>query len=254
MAWNPETYNQFKSERSAPFYDLLALVKAKPAMTVIDLGCGTGELTSKLAGTLPDSIVLGIDSSVEMLNDSRAFANERLRFECRSLEKQTELGLQYDLVFSNAAIQWAEDHEGLFPKIISMIRPGGQLLVQMPAQNHNISNRLLNELAATEPFQSALGNYARDSPVLGIDHYASLLFENGSRSMTVFEKIYPLVLKDSDALFQWVSGTALIPFAERLEGQVRTDFIDAYQHMLQAQFKKTPVFYPFRRIILEATF
>ncbi|NIJ53843.1 methyltransferase domain-containing protein [Dyadobacter arcticus] len=254
MAWNPETYNQFKSERFTPFYDLLTLVKVKSGMNVIDLGCGTGELTRKLAEALPDSVVLGIDSSEEMLNDSKAFVNHHLRFERRSIEEQIQLDEKYDLVFSNAAVQWVENHELVFPKIISMLKPGGQLVIQMPAQNHNISNRMLNELAAKEPFKSALQNWTRTSPVLDIDHYAKILYENGSREMTVFEKIYPLILKDSSALFDWVSGTALIPFTERLEGEMQEAFIEAYKKILNGQFEKSPVFYPFKRIVLEATF
>jgi trans-aconitate 2-methyltransferase len=254
MAWNPETYNQFKSERFTPFYDLLALAKVKPGMSVIDLGCGTGELTRKLADALPESSVLGIDSSAEMLNDSKSFANHHLRFEQRSIEEQVELEDKYDLVFSNAAIQWVEDHETLLHKIVMMIRPGGQLLIQMPAQNHNVSNRMLNELASQEPFAAALQGYVRNSPVLRIDDYARILFQNRGRVMTVFEKIYPLILQDSNALFDWVSGTAMIPFLERLEGEMRESFIAAYKESLHTKFNTPPVFYPFKRIILEATF
>lgn len=254
MAWNPEIYNQFKSERFAPFYDLLSLVKTRPGMRVIDLGCGTGELTRKLADALPDSDVLGIDSSEEMLNDSKTFANSHLRFERRSIEEQVGRDEKYDLVFSNAAVQWVEGHETLFPKIISMINPGGQLLIQMPAQNHNVSNRLLNELAGKEPFSAALQDWTRTSPVLDIEHYARILFENRGRVMTVFEKIYPLVLQDSNALFDWVSGTAMIPYLERLEGEMREAFVTGYKHMLHEKFAKSPVFYPFKRVILEGTF
>ncbi|MCE6992038.1 methyltransferase domain-containing protein [Dyadobacter sp. CY323] len=254
MAWNPETYNQFKSDRFRPFYDLLELVKVKPGMEVIDLGCGTGELTRKLADSLPDSTVLGIDSSEEMLRDSLAFANNRVRFEQRTIEEQVGLDGKYDLVFSNAAVQWVDDHETLFPNIISMLKPGGQLLIQMPDQHHNISNRMLNRLAEKEPFRTALQGWTRTSPVLDIDQYARILFEQRSRVMNVFEKIYPLVLQDSNALFDWVSGTALIPYTEKLDGEIRDEFISEYRRLLQEKFEKPPVFYPFKRIILEATF
>ncbi|TLV02758.1 methyltransferase domain-containing protein [Dyadobacter luticola] len=254
MAWNPDTYNQFKSERFTPFYDLLALAKTRPGMSVIDLGCGTGELTKKLADAMPDCSVLGIDSSSEMLAGCSNFAGEHLGFIQRSIEEQVGREEKFDLVFSNAAVQWVEDHESLFAKIIAMIKPGGQLLIQMPAQNHNVSNIMLNELAAQEPFSEALQGYVRQSPVLEIDDYARILFQNRARVMTVFEKIYPLILQDSNALFDWVSGTALIPFVERLDGEMREQFIEAYKQHLDSRFHAHPVFYPFKRIILEATF
>src|SRR5690349_16633566 len=101
MSWNPATYNKFKSERFTPFYDLVALVKVKKGLRVIDLGCGTGELTRKLADLLPESTVSGIDSSAEMLKDSKAFENDSVKFECRSIEEQVQLNQKWDLVFSN---------------------------------------------------------------------------------------------------------------------------------------------------------
>lgn len=254
MPWNPDTYNQFKSERFVPFYDLLRLVKVKPDLQVIDLGCGTGELTRKLADALPGSTVLGIDSSPEMLNDSKAFENDAVTFECRSIEKQIKLGKKWDLVFSNAAIQWVDDHKTLLPQIIATVKTGGQLVIQLPAQHHNISNMLLNELAHEAPFKNFLQSWNSTSPVLNIDDYAQLFFENGSQSMTVFEKVYPLVLQDADALFNWVSGTALLPYLEKLTEEMKQIFIAAYKRTLQHHFSSSPVFYPFKRIILEAVF
>ncbi len=133
MPWNPEQYHKFQSERSAPFFDLLELVKVKEKLSVIDLGCGTGELTKILAERLPKSDVLGIDNSPEMLSKASLHANTQLRFERVSIE---EISGQWDLVFSNAAIQWVEDHEQLIPKLIALVRPGGQLVVQLPS-NHS---------------------------------------------------------------------------------------------------------------------
>ncbi|GAB3501492.1 class I SAM-dependent methyltransferase [Emticicia fontis] len=254
MAWNPDTYNKFKSERFAPFYDCLNLVTIRQGIEVIDLGCGTGELTRKLADALPESKVTGIDFSQEMLNDSKAFENDRVQFELRTIEEEVNRNTKWDLVFSNAAIQWVYNHEELLPKIIGMVKTGGQLVIQLPNQNQNLSNLILDELAAEEPFCTALQGWTRNSPVLDIERYAQIFFENGSQQMTVFEKIYPLVLKDSDALFDWVSGTALIPYIERLNGEVKEQFIAAYKARLRSRFTGSPVFYPFKRIIMESKF
>jgi trans-aconitate 2-methyltransferase len=254
MAWNADTYNKFKSERFAPFYDLLDLATIRPGLEVIDLGCGTGELTKKLADFLPQSNVLGIDSSEQMLKDSNTFAGDHVKFECRSIENQIDAIKKWDLIFSNAAIQWVDDHKILLPKIISLIKENGQLLIQIPSQHHNITNKLLNEVADEDLFRSSLKNRKRISSVLEIDEYAQIFFENGSKKMTLYEKIYPLVLKDTDALFDWVSGTALIPYLEKLPGELHKAFINEYKTQLQYHFKKSPVFYPFKRIIMEASF
>lgn len=254
MAWNPDTYNQFKTERFAPFADLMALITIRPGMDVIDLGCGTGEGTRQLADALPDSTVLGIDASAEMLRGADAFAREGLTFQQKTIEEQLRSDEQWDLVFSNAAIQWVDDHETLLPALIAMLKPGGQLAIQMPAQPHNLSNRLLTDVAADEPFRTALQDWQRPSPVLTIDTYATLLFANGAQTMTVFEKIYPLILTDVTALVEWVSGTALIPYLERLPEPIRPDFMAQYTRRLGEHFSGSPVFYPFKRILMHATF
>jgi trans-aconitate 2-methyltransferase len=254
MAWNPDVYNQFKTERSAPFYDLLALLKTESGLEVIDLGCGTGELTAKLAEKLPQSNVLGVDSSAEMLGKSVQGGGSTLRFECIPTEEQLKKEQEWDVVFSNAALQWLPDHESLFPRIISRVRSGGQLLVQMPDQPHNATNRLLAELAGKSPYTDAYQGWNRTSHVLTIDRYAEILFECGCKSMQVFEKVYPLILNDIDALVTWVSGTALLPYLERLPEPLKEPFLNDYRALLHEYFPKRPVFYAFKRILMKAEF
>ena len=255
MAWNPETYNKFKSDRTIPFFDAMKLIVSKPQMEVLDLGCGTGELTAKLAETLDHpKQVLGIDASAAMLKDSKSFENEILSFECKSIEKQLDSGKKWDLIFSNAAIQWVGNHEIVLPKIISNLKPGGQMVIQMPSQTQNIANILLNQLAEQRPFGSVLNHWKRTSAVLNTDAYAKILFENGSRKMTVFEKIYPLILENFEAVYDFVSGSALIPYLEKLPPEMHETFNDAFKKELKLQFPGSPAFYPFKRIIFEAQF
>jgi trans-aconitate 2-methyltransferase len=254
MVWNPDIYNQYKSERAAPFYDLLHLVKPNEGMKVIDLGCGTGELTKTLADKLPGAEITGIDSSAEMLTNAATLENDHLHFAVRNIEEQMTLPEKWDLIFSNAAIQWTDDHEQLFPKIIAALNTGGQLAIQMPAQHSNITNVLLNELADDPSFKESLQNFKRISLVLNIDRYAAILFENGAVEITAFEKIYPLILPDTEALFTWVSGTALIPYIDRLDGKLKDHFIQQYNIKLRKHFKASPLFYPFKRILLHGQF
>ncbi len=254
MAWNPDIYNKFKSERAAPFYDLLALIKPVENMKVIDLGCGTGELTKTLCDKLPGATVTGIDFSAEMLANAATMENERLHFEIKTVEAQLQSDEKFDLVFSNAAIQWINDHETIFPKIIASLNKGGQLAIQMPAQHHNKTNIILNELADEAPFKQQLKDFKRISPVLDIDRYAEILFGNGAVTITAFEKIYPLILPDINTLYNWVSGTALIPYVERLDDDSKELFVETYKERLGKEFKNRPVFYPFKRMLLHAQF
>jgi trans-aconitate 2-methyltransferase len=250
MPWNPEQYNQFKAERSAPFEDLLQLVKVRPSLRVIALGCGTGELTSRLAEVLPGSQVLGIDSSPDMLAKTQEFKRPDLHFELKDIQA---IEGAWDLIFSNAAIQWIGDHPTLVPRLFSHLNPGGQLVVQLPSNHNHPAHRMIIETASEQPFERALNGWLRQVPVLPVEQYAELLFAAGGQDLVVFEKVYPHVLENSDAVADWSAGTALLPYMERLDPELRQAFVERYRQKLRRHWPHSPVFYGFRRILFAGT-
>lgn len=254
MAWNPGTYNKFKEERYAPFYDLLKLINKRENLKVIDLGCGTGELSLKLQQELPGSKVLGIDASREMLMEAATYENENLHFEQLDIKSKIESGEQYDLIFSNAALQWLDQHEQLWPEIIKTLKPGGQLLVQIPSNHDHFTHQTLKAIARENPFKAALKGWERSTAVLDIGAYAQLLFKNGAKEMTIYEKVYPHILADANAIFEWTSGTAMIPYLEHLPEDLKLQFANEYKNRLQQQYQEKPVFYPFKRILMSGLF
>jgi trans-aconitate 2-methyltransferase len=254
MAWNPDIYNKFKEERYAPFYDLLNLCTPKPGIKGIDLGCGTGELTRKLADHLPGSEITGIDSSVEMLEKAAAFKSKGLEFICRPIQEQLNEGMKFDLIFSNAALQWLDNHHALITKIIGLLNRGGQLAIQVPANHDHFTHIFLRELALSNRYKDVLAGHLRNSSVLSINEYAQIFFDQGASENIVFEKVYPHILNDSDAMFDWVSGTALIPYLDRLPVELKEPFKNDYRKGLADRFKSSPVFFPFKRILMKATF
>ena len=250
MPWDPDQYRKFQSQRFAPFDDLFALIDARPGLRIIDLGCGTGELTARLADQLPESDVLGIDSSPEMLAQAASLVRPRLRFERQAIEDVTG---QWDVVFSHAALQWVDDHTTLVPRLLALVAADGQIAVQVPSNHNHESHLLIRETAGEAPFRAALGGWVRVAPVLPIDAYAEILHASGAAAVTVFEKIYPHVLEDADAIAEWVKGTALVPYLERLPEQLREPLVERYRQKLRARWPERPVFYPFRRILFCAT-
>ena len=247
MPWDPNLYHRFQAERSAPFFDLLALVEVRPNLKVVDLGCGTGELTRHLAA-LPDSKVTGLDSSPQMLEKAKSFSTPRLRFEQGD---QALLRGDWDLIFSNAALQWSEQHKNLIPRLYERLAPGGQIAVQVPSNHNHISHQIYRETASEEMFKFILNGFQRYAPVLAIDDYARILFRCGAENIIVFEKVYAHILENSDAVVEWISGTALVPYFERL-GNHKDEFVDAIRTKMSAALPDSPVFYPFRRTFFSA--
>jgi trans-aconitate 2-methyltransferase len=252
MAWNPEKYNEFKTLRYKPFFDLAAHILDKPNMNVIDLGCGTGELTNMLSERLTNPTVKGIDSSEEMLEKAKEFSS--IQFEQKTIEEQINTGEKWDLVFANASIQWVDNHELLFPKIIALLNPDGQLAIQMPCQNENLLNQIAIELVQEEPYRTALNNWKRLSPVLTMDDYAQILFENGGTDIIIYQKVYPMIAKSHDELYEFISGSTLVPYFERFEESIKNQFIKEFKNRIGKRFSKTPSLYAFKRILLYARF
>ncbi|MDW8848481.1 methyltransferase domain-containing protein [Flavobacterium sp. MMLR14_040] len=250
MPWNPEIYNKFKNIRYQPFYDLIDFIKPTEAMKAIDLGCGTGEQTAILADKFPNANFLGVDSSDEMLEKSKSLETDNVHFKKATTEETIESGEKWDLIFSNAALQWSNDHEILFPKLIELVNPKGQFAVQMPVQPENKLNKILSELVDEEPFKSYLNGFKRDSPVLSIDDYAQLLFDGGLEDIQIMQKVYPIIANDHDTLYNFISGSALIPYIERLDGDESALFIKTYKERIAAEFPKLPAIYSFKRILL----
>jgi trans-aconitate 2-methyltransferase len=86
-----------------------------------------------------------------------------------------------------------------------------------------------------------------------IDEYAELLYAHGGRDLVVFEKVYPHLLSDADAVAEWTSGSTLVPYYERLPEELHEPFMASYRDKLRRFWPHTPVFYTFRRIFFSAT-
>lgn len=231
MTWNPDQYHRFRSERLAPFEDLIRWLRVRPGLKAVDLGCGPGELTRRLATLLPDSEVIGMDSSAEMLPQEPGFELARIE----------DFSGQYDLIFSHAALQWVDDHPALFARLWSCLKPGGQLLVQMPHNFDHASHRAAARVAAS------LGQPVRSFPMLPVEDYARLLHDLGAVDSEVVLKVYPHVLADADAIVEWTKGTLLTAY------QVTEEFLEAYRSEVRQACPGAPVFYGFKRLLMTAT-
>ena len=251
--WNPTQYGRFEREREQPFYDLLATVRPAPGMRVVDLGCGTGKLTRELHQQLRARETIGIDRSQRMLDQAATTdSTPGLRFQVGEIEAFPGGTADYDLVFSNAALHWIEDHGALFARLAAALAPHGQLAVQMPAMHDEISHLVAADIFATAPYQAASGGWQKPQPVLSPSAYATLMFRLGFSDPSVRLIVYPHVLPGAGEVVEWVKGTLLAEYSRHLPPEVFEQFLVEYRTRLLAELgdDDRPFLFPFKRILL----
>ena len=247
MTWSPEQYERFQEERKQPFLDLVALIEPRPKMRVVDLGCGTGELTRELHETLAAEETLGIDDSETMLLKSGHFGGQMLHFERGSIEAFVT-DKPYDLVFSNAALHWIPAHEQLLVRLTNFLAMDGQIAIQMPANDTHASHRVAAEVARD------FGIAERPAYVLEPEHYAELLHRLGYKRQHVRLQVYGHVLPSANHVVEWVRG-ALLTYYEAQLGDRFAEFLSAYRHRLHDTLgNEHPYFYTYKRVLLWGSF
>jgi trans-aconitate 2-methyltransferase len=250
--WDPGTYERFREERRQPFRDLVGLLVPVPGGRAVDLGCGTGELTAQLHRQLGAAETLGVDRSASMLKDSAGYEGNGVRFERGDIA--TFQGRDYDLVFANASLHWVDGHEALLARLAGALRSGGQLAFQVPANHDHPSHTVAAEVALESPFARALalgpGSGERPWNVLLPEAYATRLDELQFVEQHVRLQVYGHHLGSTDAVVEWVKGTLLTHYRERLPAAVYEEFLARYRQRLLARLgNQQPYFYPFKRIL-----
>ncbi len=248
---DPAQYARFSEERSLPFHTLLSRVPERAFQQIVDLGSGTGELTKLLSQHWAGSMILGIDNSPEMVEQAQKFTQPGgLEFRLSDINDYDE---RADLIFSNAALQWLDDHENLFPKLASLVKPGGVLAVQMPSSFEQPSHVLLEQTARSGPWANKLANWHK-LQVRPLRWYLDLLIGLGLE-VDAWETDYLFVLQGPNPVLEWVKGTSMQPILSALDDAEQAEFSKVYGAALRNAYPPTDngTIYPFKRIFFVAS-
>ena len=262
MSWEPGQYLKYASERLRPALDLIARIELAAPRSVVDLGCGAGNVTRVLAERWPDAQVIGVDNSEEMLTKARETNGTLARIEWRFADlaawAAAAVSGSIDLIFSNAALHWLDGHAELFPRLMDIVAPGGVLAVQMPSNFDAPSHIALNEVAASPRWRGQLGARVRPVTVARLEDYFAWL-SPGAKAVDAWTTEYLHVLAPSDTgdhpVIGWVKGTSLTPFLAVLDADAQQAFIDDCSERIARAYPPLPdgrVLYPFRRVFIVA--
>ncbi len=261
--WDPAQYLRHAGHRARPFTDLLAHVPDLPTdpPRIADLGCGPGNVTTLLAARWSTARVTGYDNSPEMLD--RAHVDHEgptpggghLDFAHADARTWTPAE-PYDLIISNATLQWVPGHVERFATWVAGLKPGGTFAFQVPGNFDSPSHVLMRELTDTARWKARLSDtlrhaYAVHSPQRYLEELADL-----GCSADVWETTYIHLLQGEDPVLDWVKGTGLRPVLTALadDPQAREEFVAEYRAALREAYPAgahgTP--FPFRRIFAVA--
>ena len=259
--WSPDQYLKFAEERTRPCRELAERIAVPSVHRVIDIGCGPGNSTEVLAARWTEAEITGLDNSAEMIGTARKaqparrwVVGEIAEWAARADGKED--GGNFDVVFSNAALQWLPDHATLYPRLLARATPGGAFAAQIPgnfdAPAHEIM-RNITKLPAWRhrfPAGSLREWHAHDAAF-----YYDVLAPHATR-VDVWETEYLHVLADAEALVEWYKGSGMRPFLDLLASDAeRAQFAREYLERIRVAYPQRPdgrVLFPFRRLFFVA--
>jgi trans-aconitate 2-methyltransferase len=255
-SWNADLYLKFAADRTRPASDLARRVAIDDPRHVIDLGCGPGNSLQALAQRWPRAALTGLDNSAEMIAAAGRAYPDRRWVAADIADWAAGAGDPYDVVYSNAAMQWLPDHATLYPAMFRHVAPGGALAIQVPADVDAPPHRIMRDLAASPEWRGRFpAGGVREWFVHDAGFYYDLLSPLGAR-LDLWRTEYTQVMDDADAIVEFYRGSGLRPFLDALTcDEDRSRFIADYGAAIRPAFPARPdgrVLFPFLRLFLIA--
>ena len=253
MPWDPALYLKFHSERTQPSIDLVGRIELENPSDIIDLGCGPGNSTRILYNRWPNAIISGLDSSASMI--------EKAKDDFPGIDwiladaAHFKPGKKYDLIFSNAALQWIHGHDTLLPKLLGWLKPGGILAVQVPANSESKLHLAMIKVSKSEKWKG----YTKNCESLIVYHKPDFYYKvlaPFAEKLNIWETSYFHILDSHIALIDWYKSTGMKTYLESLPDDLaRNKFEAEVLEEIIAVFPLQPdskVIYPFQRLFFVA--
>ncbi|HLI84966.1 MAG TPA: methyltransferase domain-containing protein, partial [Bryobacteraceae bacterium] len=213
--WDAEQYLKFGDERTQPVRDLIGRIQLPGPRRIMDLGCGPGNSTAELRKRWRAAQVAGLDSSAEMIGRAREAFPEGMWIPGDAAGWTA--GEPYDLVFSNAMLQWVKNHEEVCPRLLAQVAEGGALAFQVPAHYDSPLHREILDVSRDPEWADRMAA-ARTALTNHPPEFYYELFEGRASRLDIWETVYYHVLAGPEAVLEWFRGSGLRPFLETLNG------------------------------------
>lgn len=231
--WNAEQYAKFIKERTLPSIDLANKISVENPREIIDIGCGPGNSTRVLKDRFPGAHIIGADYSQNMIDKAKG-QNDGIDFMLFDANNDFSLlNKKFDVVFSNACIQWIPNHRELIKNMMGILNDGGVLAVQTPMNYKEPIHRIIAELSTGGKWKNKFDN-PRIFYNLTQSEYFDLLSEVAA-DFSVWETIYCHRMPSHESIMDWYKGTGLRPYLEVLSEEDALEFEkDVYEEVVCA--------------------
>ncbi len=223
--WNSEQYLKFKAERTQPSVDLAARIPISSPKNIIDIGCGPGNSTRVLKNKYPAARVLGVDSSEDMIAKAKK-DNPDMDFELINVPDELDkLSGRFDIVFSNAVLQWIPDHNALLPRLWELLNEGGTLAAQIPMNFDEPIHKIVERTAGSEKWRDKIILPRLFHTLTGEEYFD--IISRLTDDFYFWHTTYFHRMPNAESIMEWYKGTGLRPYLtalERFGGQEAADF------------------------------
>ena len=209
--------------------ELIAKLQLQGNERVLDIGSGDGKVTAEIASKLPTGYVLGVDNSPEMvaLAISSFPRNEYANLDFQLADaSRLPFHKEFDVVFSNATLHWVLDHRPVLQGIITSLKPGGRILLQMGGRGN--ASRVVdavNEVCARPEWRERFTGFQFPYGFYDVGEYFSWLAEVGLTPVRL--ELIPKVMAHADRLaFEGWLRTTWMPYTRRVQEDRRHEFIE----------------------------
>lgn len=220
--WNSEQYLKFKKDRTQPSIDLANRLDIENPKSILDIGCGPGNSTAVLKKHYPDAYVLGADFSPNMIEKAKTDYNE-IDFMLFDATKDFEkLNHKFDIVFSNACIQWVPNHQKLLRDMMGILNSKGIMAIQIPISEEQAVHKVIHKVTQREKWNSRFTS-TREFYTLTESEYFDILADI-SADFNIWKTIYCHRMPSHQSIIEWYKGTALRPYLDVLDNAEKAEF------------------------------
>lgn len=234
--WNSEQYLRFKAQRTQPSFDLAQRIALNEPHEIIDIGCGPGNSTKVLKNRFPKAHIIGADNSDNMLESAGKNVPECEFIKLDAGGEVKEFREKFDVVFSNACLQWIPNHRQLIPNLFSMLKSGGVLAVQIPVQFEEPIHKIIASTVSSDKWRGKFTD-TRIFYTLSDEEYFDILSEL-TDDFEMWRTVYFHRMAGVESIIEWYKSTGLKPYLEALTEAESREFLDEIRSQLEKEYAK----------------